>query len=45
MELIRKYFPKLSTLQQEQFEELGELYSHWNERINVISRKDIENYL
>src|SRR5512138_1406333 len=42
-ELIRKYFPGLTPLQQEQFRKLGPLYSEWNERINVISRKDIGN--
>lgn len=43
MELILKYFPKLTTLQKEQFQKLEELYSFWNERINVISRKDISH--
>lgn len=41
MELIRKYFPDLSPGQYEKLELLGELYSSWNEKINVISRKDI----
>jgi 16S rRNA (guanine527-N7)-methyltransferase len=36
------YFPDLSDKQQNQFAALGEQYSYWNERINVISRKDIE---
>ena len=43
MQFIPKYFPNLSTLQLEQFEQLMELYHFWNARINVISRKDIEN--
>lgn len=43
MELIKKYFPELTPVQQNQFAQLYELYSYWNERINVISRKDIEN--
>ncbi len=43
MDLIRKYFPNLTLSQQEQFEALGTLYPEWNQRINVISRKDIEN--
>lgn len=43
MEHIRKYFPSLSALQVEQFEQLEPLYCSWNERINVISRKDIDN--
>lgn len=41
MQLIRKYFPDLSKKQQEQFAGLGELYSYWNSKINVISRRDI----
>lgn len=43
MELIKKYFPTLSKLQLEQFEALYPLYFEWNQKINVISRKDIEN--
>ncbi|MCX6220538.1 MAG: 16S rRNA (guanine(527)-N(7))-methyltransferase RsmG [Bacteroidia bacterium] len=42
MELLTKYFPDLSPLQINQFEALGSLYSEWNEKINVISRKDID---
>ncbi len=42
-ELITKYFPALSERQKEQFAALGELYPEWNTKINVISRKDIEN--
>jgi 16S rRNA (guanine527-N7)-methyltransferase len=41
--VIQKYFPDLSTRQKEQFAALGELYKDWNEKINVISRKDVEN--
>lgn len=41
--LIEKYFPALSQEQMSGFEELIPLYTYWNERINVISRKDIEN--
>jgi 16S rRNA (guanine527-N7)-methyltransferase len=40
--LIFKYFPNLSPKQQEQFSQLEQLYSHWNQQINVISRKDVE---
>ncbi|MRJ08469.1 16S rRNA (guanine(527)-N(7))-methyltransferase RsmG [Ornithobacterium rhinotracheale] len=40
--LIEKYFPALSETQKKQFEQLGTLYPEWNEKINVISRKDIE---
>jgi 16S rRNA (guanine527-N7)-methyltransferase len=43
MDLILKYFPDLTDLQKEQFEKLGPLYTEWNQNINVISRKDIEN--
>lgn len=42
MELILKYFPNLSEVQQEQFSKLYDLYSDWNSKINVVSRKDIE---
>lgn len=43
IQLITKYFPDLSPKQFEQFEALQPLYAEWNEKINVISRKDIEN--
>lgn len=43
-EIIFKYFPELSYVQQKQIEELGPLYADWNARINVISRKDIDNF-
>lgn len=42
MELILKYFPDLTEQQIEQFEALLPLYKEWNEKINVISRKDID---
>ena len=42
LKLINRYFPELSAGQQQQFEQLEPLYKEWNERINVISRKDIE---
>jgi len=41
--LIFKYFPDLSETQKTQFSRLGALYANWNEKINVISRKDIED--
>jgi 16S rRNA (guanine527-N7)-methyltransferase len=41
--LIFHYFPHLSDLQREQFSRLLPLYREWNARINVISRKDIDN--
>lgn len=43
MEQIKKYFPDLETAQITQFEALYDLYLDWNSKINVISRKDIEN--
>lgn len=42
MDIILKYFPDLTDTQKEQFAKLFDLYSEWNEKINVISRKDIE---
>ena len=41
-EIILKYFPELTARQQEQFEALDALYHDWNAKINVISRKDID---
>lgn len=43
MEKIKKYFPALTEEQIRQFEMLDELYHDWNSKINVISRKDIDN--
>ena len=43
MEHILKYFPELTEVQREQFSQLETLYPEWNARINVISRKDIDN--
>ena len=42
-ELIKKYFPNLTEQQKEQFSKLEELYGEWNEKINVISRKDMDS--
>ena len=42
-ELITNYFPSLTARQQEQFAALDALYRDWNSKINVISRKDIDN--
>jgi 16S rRNA (guanine527-N7)-methyltransferase len=42
--LIFKHFPNLSQEQQRQFNELKSLYVYWNEQINVISRKDMDNF-
>ncbi len=41
MDIILKYFPNLSEVQQQQFAALYDLYTDWNSKINVISRKDI----
>ena len=43
MDLILKYFPDLTEEQKRQFAALYDLYLDWNSKINVISRKDIEN--
>ena len=43
MKIIQNYFPSLTSNQVNQFEALFDLYSEWNEKINVISRKDIQN--
>jgi len=43
MDIILKYFPDLTDVQKKQFEALYGLYLDWNSKINVISRKDIEN--
>ncbi|MDR1671894.1 MAG: 16S rRNA (guanine(527)-N(7))-methyltransferase RsmG [Bacteroidales bacterium] len=42
-DVISRYFPRLSAQQREQFDMLLPLYREWNARINVISRKDINN--
>lgn len=41
--IIFNYFPDLTTHQKNQFTQLGDLYREWNDKINVISRKDVEN--
>ena len=43
IELIEKYFPNLSDHQKKQFADLEDLYMEWNEKINVISRKDMDS--
>ncbi|MBQ7510097.1 MAG: 16S rRNA (guanine(527)-N(7))-methyltransferase RsmG [Prevotella sp.] len=43
MKQIEKYFPEMTDEQHEQFAALYSLYHEWNEKINVISRKDIDN--
>lgn len=43
MDIITKYFPNLTDIQKSQFAALYDLYQDWNAKINVISRKDIDN--
>ena len=43
IEIIKKYFPQLTPKQEEQFVAIDALYHDWNAKINVISRKDIDN--
>lgn len=43
LELIKRYFADFTPRQLEQFGALGELYTEWNSKINVISRKDIDS--
>ena len=43
IDIITKYFPNLTDLQCQQYEMLDALYRDWNSKINVISRKDIDN--
>ena len=43
MEAVNRYYPDLNETQRRQFEALGALYTDWNAKINVISRRDIEN--
>lgn len=43
IDIIQKYFPGLTDSQQQQFAQLDNLYREWNAKINVISRKDIDN--
>ena len=42
VDIVFEYFPALSNLQKDQLRQLDSLYKNWNEKINVISRKDIE---
>lgn len=45
MDLILKYFPNITERQKEQFAALPDLYNDWNSKINVISRKDMDNFV
>ena len=44
VELVFEYFPELTERQKEQFSQLQSLYIDWNSKINVISRKDLDNF-
>ena len=44
MELIKQYFPELTRAQLDQLDQLRSLYEHWNQQINVISRKDMDAF-
>ena len=44
MEILQKYFTDFTEKQRLQFEALKAIYSEWNEKINVISRKDMDNF-
>ena len=44
MDILTKYFPDLSLKQMKQYASLKNLYTEWNEKINVISRKDMDNF-
>ena len=45
MDLIKKYFPKLSASQEADFEKAAALYKDWNSKINLISRNDMDNLI
>ena len=44
MEILQKYFSEFTPAQEDQFSSLKDLYTEWNEKINVISRKDMDNF-
>jgi 16S rRNA (guanine527-N7)-methyltransferase len=44
MQIIEKYFPNLTNQQKKRFEALKPLYTDWNSKINVISRKDMDEF-
>ena len=43
-DIIKRYFPNLSEAQMAQYEKLAPLYEDWNSKINIISRKDMDNF-
>ncbi len=44
MELIQKYFPEITSEQKQKFERMHDFYLEWNAKINIISRKDTDNF-
>ena len=44
MRILKKYFKEFSSDQEEKFEALFDLYFKWNSKINIISRKDFDNF-
>jgi len=44
VDLIYKYYPRLTQIQKEQFAKLFDLYKDWNSKINVVSRKDFDSF-
>ena len=44
MEIVKKYFSDFTEQQENQLASLKDLYTQWNEKINVISRKDMDNF-
>ncbi|MBQ9639678.1 MAG: 16S rRNA (guanine(527)-N(7))-methyltransferase RsmG [Bacteroidales bacterium] len=44
MEIVEKYFPHLTSAQRARFNTLTQLYGEWNQRINVVSRKDMDDF-
>jgi len=45
LSILEKYFPNLTPEQKEQFGKIRDLYTYWNDQINVVSRKDIDNLI
>ncbi len=44
MNVVLKYFPELTEVQKSRFEKLAPLFEEWNNQINVISRKDMDQF-
>lgn len=44
MELLQKYFPSINTIQKEKFQAFESIFKEWNQKINLVSRKDIAHY-